>query len=170
MSKNKGKPGGKYVETRTSAGRKRDYHRSGWSEDAPRQRVAYVAGRPAGKPRPSPRLAISRLGRGRNRKAALPLLSMSAEQAARKILKACRRGAPRLALGVKTRAAILFNELFPGLTASVMATVNRALPSADLEGDTRSHSGSESESLFAPSLLTGLSERAAARNNEKNAM
>ncbi len=99
---------------------------------------------------------------------ALPLLSMSAERAARKIVEACRRGSPRLALGVKSKAAILMNDLFPALTSSLLSLVNRTLPSAGVPGDTASHTGSESESLLAPSLLTRLSERAAARNNETN--
>ncbi len=100
---------------------------------------------------------------------ALPLLSMSAETAAEKIIEACRHGSPRLALGIKTKAAILVNDLLPGLTARLLSGVNRTLPSAGNPGDTDSHTGSESESVLAPSLLTRLSERAAARNNEKSA-
>ncbi len=96
----------------------------------------------------------------------LPLLSMSAEAAARKIIEACRRGSPRIALGLKSKAAILVNDLFPGLTSSLLAAVNRTLPSAGVVGDSRSHAGSESESMVAPSFVTTLSEQAAERNNE----
>ncbi len=39
MSKNKGKPSGKYAKDKSSPGRKGDYQRSGWPEDAPTQRV-----------------------------------------------------------------------------------------------------------------------------------
>ena len=39
MAVNKGKPSGKYAEKKTSAGRKRDYQRTGWPEDAPTQRI-----------------------------------------------------------------------------------------------------------------------------------
>jgi hypothetical protein len=38
MASNKGKPSGKYSETKTGIGRKRDYQRTGWPEDAPTQR------------------------------------------------------------------------------------------------------------------------------------
>ena len=56
MAGNKGKPSGKYSETKTGIGRKRDYQRSGWPEDAPTQRSdpnADVEGRnrKAGSPR-----------------------------------------------------------------------------------------------------------------------
>ena len=38
MPENKGKPSGKDTETKTGIGRKRDYQRTGWPEDAPTQR------------------------------------------------------------------------------------------------------------------------------------
>jgi hypothetical protein len=39
MPENKGKPSGKYSDTKTGPGRKRDYQRTGWPEDAPTQRT-----------------------------------------------------------------------------------------------------------------------------------
>lgn len=62
MSTNKGKPSGKYAETKTSPGRKGDYKRSGWPENAPTQRVADA--------KRTGRMSLS--GRGRNRKAGSP--------------------------------------------------------------------------------------------------
>jgi short-subunit dehydrogenase len=97
----------------------------------------------------------------------MPLLSVSAESAARKIVDACRRGAPRLAVGVQTKAAILFNELFPGMAAQVTALVNRVLPGPDPSGSKQLHSGWESQSPWIPSWLTQLSDRATALNNER---
>jgi hypothetical protein len=38
MATNKGKPSGKYSETKKGIGRKRDYQRTGWPEDARTQR------------------------------------------------------------------------------------------------------------------------------------
>jgi hypothetical protein len=38
MGMHKGKPSGKYSETKKGIGRKRDYQRTGWPEDAPAQR------------------------------------------------------------------------------------------------------------------------------------
>src|SRR5688500_11202778 len=56
MPEHKGKPSGKYSETKTGVGRKRDYQRTGWPEDAPTQRSepgSEVEGRnkKAGSPR-----------------------------------------------------------------------------------------------------------------------
>jgi short-subunit dehydrogenase len=99
----------------------------------------------------------------------LPLISMDAARAARKIIAACRRGAPRLILGIQTKAAVLFNELFPGTTTQVLAIVDRLLPGRDQGSKTpeQGRSGWESQSAWAPSLLTRLSDKAAARNNEQ---
>jgi len=96
----------------------------------------------------------------------LPLLSMSAEKAAREIIRACRRGSARLVIGWHTKAAVLLNELLPGSAAGVLATVHRLLPSAAPERTSEHHSGSESESWLAPDWLTRLSHQAATRNNQ----
>ena len=45
MGMHKGKPGGRYSETKKGNGRKRDYQRTGWPEDAPTQRVDWKATR-----------------------------------------------------------------------------------------------------------------------------
>ena len=67
---NKGKPSGKDAEKRTDAGRKSDYKRSGWPEDAPTQRVETAWGQQQGKPRRRLKSRnISALGLGRDRKA-----------------------------------------------------------------------------------------------------
>jgi NAD(P)-dependent dehydrogenase (short-subunit alcohol dehydrogenase family) len=97
---------------------------------------------------------------------ALPLLSMNAERAAALILEACRRGAPRLTIGVQAKAAILLNELFPGATAEIAALVNRVLPSPDPGGAKTLYTGWESQSAVAPSWLTRLSDLATVNNNE----
>ena len=97
----------------------------------------------------------------------LPLLSVSAEDAARAIVRACRRGSARLVIGTPARAAILMNELFPGTTNAMMALANRMLPGPAAKAGEESHRGYESESAFAPSALTRMTERAAAANNER---
>jgi len=69
MAKNKGKPSGKYAETKTSPGRRGDYKRSGWPEDASTQHVDNAAGRQM-RARPETRdRGMAGLGRGRNRRA-----------------------------------------------------------------------------------------------------
>ena len=94
-----------------------------------------------------------------------PVLSTSAENAARKIVDACRHGDAELIFPVLTRLAVSFDGLFPGVTAEILAQVNRALPNAGGVG-TRRVRGAESRSRVSPSPLTALGDRAAARNNE----
>ena len=96
----------------------------------------------------------------------LPLLSISAERAARKILEAARYGSARAVLGMQAEAAVLASELFPGVTADLLACINTLLPSADSSRGRETYAGAESQSACAPSVLTGLTEAAAARNNE----
>jgi NAD(P)-dependent dehydrogenase (short-subunit alcohol dehydrogenase family) len=60
----------------------------------------------------------------------LPLASISAEHAARKIISACVRGKPALIMPIPARALILANALCPNLFGHVMKIVNRYLPSA----------------------------------------
>jgi len=96
----------------------------------------------------------------------LPLLTISAKRAARQIIRACRRGAPRLVISWPARAAVFFEKLFPSAAARISDRVNRMLPNlADRSGD-EARTGWEAKSVLAPSLLTSLSERAAKRNNE----
>lgn len=96
----------------------------------------------------------------------LPVLSMSAERAARRIVLACRRGSARVVLGAHTKAAVLFSEVFPGAAAELSALANYLMPGPDAGAGTEMHAGWSSESRMAPSVLTRLTEEAAARNNE----
>jgi short-subunit dehydrogenase len=96
----------------------------------------------------------------------LPLLSMSAEWAARQIIEACRRGKAQLVIGVHTQAAVLLDALFPEITAGLKAIANRLLPGVDPNEGVDQYAGHQSESEWAPSFLTRLTENAAARNNE----
>jgi NAD(P)-dependent dehydrogenase (short-subunit alcohol dehydrogenase family) len=73
----------------------------------------------------------------------LPLASISAERAARKILAACRRGRPSLIMPWPTYFIIAANALFPNLTGHVMKLVNNRLPArVDQRGD-KGQSGGE---------------------------
>lgn len=95
----------------------------------------------------------------------LPLSSMNAVRAARQIIAATRRGDAEVILTIQARLAARFHGLFPGTTADLLAVVNRLLPSAGGIGRARAR-GKDSQSALAPSLLTALSEEAAAKNNE----
>jgi NAD(P)-dependent dehydrogenase (short-subunit alcohol dehydrogenase family) len=97
---------------------------------------------------------------------ALPGLSISAERAARQIVEACRHGDPELVITVQAKMAIVANVVAPAAFAAAMMLVARVLPGPNgTEGD-RPKKGYESESRWAPSIATILSDRAAVANNE----
>jgi hypothetical protein len=98
----------------------------------------------------------------------LPLVSMSAGRAARRIVRACERGEARVVLTPQAKLAVLCQALFPSFFALCTALANHALPEAP-DGppeSRRAQRGAESESALSPSPLTVLADRAAARNNE----
>lgn len=93
----------------------------------------------------------------------LPVTSVSAEKAAAQILRAVQRGDAELIISMQAQAAAKFNAVFPGLTADLMSVVNFFLPrGVEKEIST----GYESQSSFAPSVLTKLSDEQIERNNE----
>lgn len=96
---------------------------------------------------------------------ALPMVSMSAETAARKIMLACQHGDPEVMLVGAGNVASLLSTLAPNLTMEILSLVNRMLPQMGGIGR-RSAKGHESESSWSPSLLTRLGDQAARRNNE----
>jgi NAD(P)-dependent dehydrogenase (short-subunit alcohol dehydrogenase family) len=96
---------------------------------------------------------------------ALPLTSMDAGRAARRIVEACRYGEAEVVLSLQAKAAVLFHDLFPGLTADINGLFNRVLPDAGRDGR-EARLGKQSGSKWAPSWLTALNDRAARENNE----
>jgi len=97
--------------------------------------------------------------------AGAPLISMSAERAARKILAACRRGQSSLTLTFAARTAILGNALFPNVTGYMMKLINGLLPGAGKDEANQSRAGSQLRRL-TPEWLTRLADSATIRNNE----
>jgi NAD(P)-dependent dehydrogenase (short-subunit alcohol dehydrogenase family) len=95
----------------------------------------------------------------------LPLFSISAERAARKIVSACRHGDAEVILSLPAKVAVWFHGLFPGLTADILGLVNRALPAPGGIGTARAL-GKDSTSPLTESWLNELTHRAARRNNE----
>jgi hypothetical protein len=73
MAGNKGKPSGPYAESKTGIGKKANYKRSGWPEDAPTERVESGENQQQGKPRALAKDNFPGTGRGRNRKAGSPV-------------------------------------------------------------------------------------------------
>ena len=97
---------------------------------------------------------------------ATPLLSVSAERAAREIVSACRNGRAELVISVPAKLAVLFDTLFPEMTSDVFGLANKLLLPEPGGIGTREAKGKESTSAWSPSFLTTLNERAAVRNNE----
>lgn len=95
----------------------------------------------------------------------LPITSIAAERAARQIADAIERGEAELILSPQARIAAQFHGLFPGATAEFLGLVTRLLPAPGGVGR-RAVKGKDSETSFAPSAFTRLSDRAARRNNE----
>jgi NAD(P)-dependent dehydrogenase (short-subunit alcohol dehydrogenase family) len=96
----------------------------------------------------------------------VPGLSISAERAADQILSACAHGDPELTISVQAKAAALLNQLAPATMARMMAITTRLLPGPGGPEGNRRQRGRESESSWAPSVATTLSDRAAVLNNE----
>lgn len=97
---------------------------------------------------------------------ALPLLSVSAESAARQIVNACRRGRAELVISIPAKLAVLLDTLLPEVTSNLFALANKLLLPTPGDIGEREAKGKESESALSPSWLTTLSEQAAVRNNE----
>jgi short-subunit dehydrogenase len=95
----------------------------------------------------------------------LPFVSMNAKRAARQIVTACKRGKAETILSVPAQLAVKFHQVFPELSAYVLAAVNRLLPAPGGIGTTKA-TGKASTSSLSPSILTMLGERAARRYNQ----
>lgn len=97
--------------------------------------------------------------------ASLPLTSMRAERAARRIIAAMRRGDPEVVLSVQANIVIKLHALAPVFMQRVLGLVNRLLPKPDGIGATGVR-GRDSVSPALTSVLTRSTDRAARRNNE----
>ena len=96
---------------------------------------------------------------------AAPGISIGAESAAGKILDACALGDAELVLGFPAKLAVLMRSTMPNLTAGLSSLVNRlVLPESGGIGE-RSLKGHDSRGKL-PAVITTLSDRAAAANNE----
>lgn len=95
----------------------------------------------------------------------LPLASMSARTAARRIIRACRNGEAEVMLNLPARIAATIHGIFPGMTSELNAWIHGMLPEEGGIGRERAR-GFESESEWAPSKLTALTEQAARENNQ----
>lgn len=97
---------------------------------------------------------------------ASPLLSVSAERAARRIVRALRAGRTELVLGVQARVAATLHDLFPRLSYAVLALAERSLLPGPSD-DPRPWRGHESESETSRRFWPRRGERAQRRLNQE---
>lgn len=97
---------------------------------------------------------------------ALPGFSMSAERAARQILRACQRGLAELVIAPQARLLSLLSALMPETFAAALALVNKLMPGPIGPDGNAAYTGWDSQTELAPSLLTRLADEATVRNNE----
>jgi short-subunit dehydrogenase len=95
---------------------------------------------------------------------ALPLSSMSARRAARRIVTATRQGEAEVTLSIQAKLLRIAHDVAPGMTSNLLGWVNAALPSPD--GDGQLHRGMELRSRASPSVLTALMSKAARALNQ----
>jgi short-subunit dehydrogenase len=100
--------------------------------------------------------------------ASLPLLTVSAEHAARRIVRAVEGGERFVVVGTPAKLLRLAHALFPGTVVRALGLVNRLLPPAE-EGmrDQMALPGEIFRRGLGRSLLTALGDRAARRYNEE---
>jgi short-subunit dehydrogenase len=101
--------------------------------------------------------------------ATLPLISISAESAARKIVSAIRHYRAEVTLSPQAKALAVIHGVAPGLTSNLMGAVNRVLPSSQGDPSIR-YTGTESETVVTRSFVTQLGRRAARNLNQGPAM
>ncbi len=97
----------------------------------------------------------------------LPVMSMSAKQAAEQILRACCHGRGELLIHGPLNVTIALQQLFPELTQEILALAASVLPAMGGIGKATAK-GYESQSGWSPSVLTTLTQEAAIANNEIN--
>lgn len=97
---------------------------------------------------------------------ASPLLSTSAEKAARQIVEACRTGKRRLVITPQARLLRFAEAVVPEFVAAAMEEVARLLPRPTGPGGDEARRGWASRNRERPSLLTLPADDAARRNNE----
>ncbi len=95
----------------------------------------------------------------------LPLITVKAGEAARKVINAMKAGDKILTIGIPAKLAIALEGLAPGLNQSIFGLAGHLLPGSD-GSNTKSQKGYESESALSSSFLTAKTQKAARQNNE----
>ena len=95
-----------------------------------------------------------------------PLVSTSAESAARQIVDALRHGDPALTITVRAKLLAAANGVAPGVVGTFLKLGTRLLPDPTGPRGDRRQTGWESFSDASPSALTTLADEAVATHNE----
>jgi len=99
--------------------------------------------------------------------ATTPILSLTAERAARRIVVACERGEPFVSLGLQAKALRVAHALAPGLTMRVLGLVNSLLPGPGGAGpEDPAEPGWQHRSPVNEPAIREAGDRAARDNNE----
>jgi NAD(P)-dependent dehydrogenase (short-subunit alcohol dehydrogenase family) len=97
---------------------------------------------------------------------ALPITSINAERAARRIVDATRRRRAYLTITPQAKVVALMNSLAPETFATIVALANRMLPRSGGKNPFEEKTGAESRPRWLPGIVTKLADRASVRNNE----
>jgi NAD(P)-dependent dehydrogenase (short-subunit alcohol dehydrogenase family) len=93
----------------------------------------------------------------------LSVSSISAESAAKQILRGLTRGDAEVTISPQAKLLSLVHGVAPGVVQEVLGVVARFLPAGTARTTV---AGKDAESAWAPSVLTRQSDAAARRNNE----
>ena len=96
----------------------------------------------------------------------LPGASMSAQSAARRIVRACQNGESEVVLGLPAQLAVIANGVAPGLLSDLLAAGDEWILPRATDAETERRKGYESESRVTKSRLTSLTRAAERANNE----
>jgi len=96
----------------------------------------------------------------------LPVTTISAERAARRILDACRRGKAELVITIQAKLAVLARTIAPELVADATSLVDRLLPRAVGPNGDVAQPGRATGANWAASTILGPMYAAAQKNNE----
>jgi hypothetical protein len=96
----------------------------------------------------------------------LPLVSIDAMRAAKKIVEAGRRGLPHLTITPQARFAAILDRLMPNTFGRMMNAAVRLLPGPAGRSGDEAWTGGEARPAALPRFVTALADRAAVRNNE----
>ncbi|WP_168196547.1 SDR family oxidoreductase [Bdellovibrio sp. ZAP7] len=97
--------------------------------------------------------------------ASAPLITISAERAAKRIVSATKTGQAEINVSMTSRLGSLMNAHFPGIYADLGSLANLLLPNPTDDLRT-TKDGKDAESFITTSFLTSMGERAAEQNNE----